>query len=85
MPEHYRGIPQHYRGIPQHYRGIIWELENSIIGKNFSIIYKSLVTSIPPTQSGVTPLQIAQQHEHSDVVSTLITYGADTIDLAITV
>jgi ankyrin repeat protein len=35
-------------------------------------------------KSGVTPLQIAQQHGHSDVVSTLITYGADTIDLAIT-
>ena len=40
---------------------------------------------IHPTQSGVTPLRIAQKRGHSDVVSTLITYGADTIDLALMV
>ena len=32
------------RAIPEHYRIIIWEFENSIIGKNFSKIYKSLIT-----------------------------------------
>ena len=34
---------EHYRAIPEHYRVIIWEFENSIIGKHFSIIYKSLI------------------------------------------
>ena len=31
------------------YRAIIWEFENSIIGQNFSIIYKSLDTSTTVT------------------------------------
>ena len=37
---------EHYRGIPEHYRAIIWEFENSIMGQNFSIIYKYLLLSI---------------------------------------
>ena len=44
-----------------------------------NVIYSIL--PILPTQSGVTPLHIAQQHGHSDVVTTLITYGANVIDL----
>ena len=38
---------EHYRGIPEHYRAIIWEFENSIMGQNFSIIYKCLVVIVP--------------------------------------
>ena len=36
-------------------------------------------------QSGVTPLYIAHQRGHSDVVSTVITYGADILHLPLMV
>ena len=42
---------QHYRAIPEHYRVIVWEFENSIIGKNFSIIYKSLQLTLSITRA----------------------------------
>ena len=47
---------EHYRGIPEHYRAIIWEFENSFIGQNFSIIYKSLALTYLSSsiQNGVT-------------------------------
>ena len=48
-------------------RGLIIDIH---VGKTF----------ILSTQSGVTPLCIAQQCGHSDVVSTAISYGADVID-----
>ena len=37
-----------YRCIPEHYRAIIWEFENSILGQNFSITYKSLALDLWP-------------------------------------
>ena len=39
---------EYYRGYYEHYRAIIWEFKNSIIGQNFSIIYKSLFMRISP-------------------------------------
>ena len=46
---------EHYRGIPEHYWAFIWEFDNSIIGKNFSIIYKPQLTTLPCSHTFFSP------------------------------
>ena len=61
---------------------LLSSLYNFIIGP-FNITLETYAFSIPPTQSGETPLHIACRCRHNGAINTLVkfNYGADT-DLA---